>query len=168
MKIQIGGLSEGVHQYHFEVAPSEIGLEDSFLRDIKVDASLEKTGNQFFLRAVIQALGRFECDRCVGQFDRPLSSSYQMNYVWEASDTGRFDPAEVQVIPPGLSIVDIAEDVRQTILLSIPLKVLCRDDCKGLCPRCGKNQNEGACGCRDTVADPRWEKLRALQKSNLQ
>ena len=168
MKIQIGGLSEGVHQYHFAALASEIGLEDAFLRDVKVDATLEKTGTQFYLRADIQTLGIFECDRCVGQFDRTLTSSYQMYYVWNGAETSSLDPTEVQVISPGLNIINIAEDVRQTILLSVPLKVLCREECKGLCPHCGKNLNEGACGCRETGADPRWDKLRSLQKSNLQ
>jgi len=168
MKIQVGGLSEGLHQYHFAELASEIGLEDAFLRDVRVDATLEKTGNQFYLRANIQAIGRFQCDRCVGQFDRPLTSSYQMHYVWDGAETGSLDPAEVQAIPPGLSVINIADDVRQTILLSVPLKVLCREDCKGLCAHCGKNLNEGACGCREIRSDSRWDKLRSLQKSNLQ
>jgi uncharacterized protein len=168
MKIQIGGLSEGVHQYHFDAPASEIGLDDAFLQDVTVDATLEKTGTQLYLRADIKTIGRFECDRCVGQFDRPLTSTYQMNYVWDEADTGSLDPAEIQIIPPGLSIINIAEDVRQTILLSVPLKVLCREDCKGLCPQCGKNLNEGACACRESGVDSRWDKLRSLQKSNLQ
>ncbi len=168
MKIQIGGLSEGLHQYSFNAPASEIGLEDEFLREIKVDATLEKTGTQYYLRAKIETTGKFACDRCVGQFDRPLNSSYQMYYVWDGTDTSSLDPAEVQVIPPGLSIIDIGDDVRQTILLSVPLKILCREDCKGLCSQCGKNLNEGPCSCRETPADPRWEKLRSLKKSNLQ
>ena len=55
--------------------------------------------------------------------------------------------------------------LRDTILLSIPLKPLCREECKGLCPVCGKNLNEGECEHvkkKEEEIDPRWEKLKAL------
>ena len=52
--------------------------------------------------------------------------------------------------------------LRENILLSLPVQPLCREDCRGLCPRCGANLNQGACSCRETPADPRFEALRKL------
>ncbi len=62
-------------------------------------------------------------------------------------------------------ILDMTEVLRQDVLVALPVHVLCRDDCKGLCPTCGKNLNEGPCECpADT--DPRWAVLRDLLNDN--
>ena len=167
MRIQVGGLSDGIHQYRFQVDPAELSLDGNFAEDVIVEVSLDKTGNRFLLRSTIQASGTFECDRCVAQFARTLQSSYQMYYVPEGDDQGENDPAEIQVIPSGLTVIDISDDVRQTIQLSIPLKLLCQDDCEGLCPHCGTNLNNEQCSCTATSIDPRWEKLAGLQRKNL-
>jgi uncharacterized protein len=166
MKIQLGGLSEGTHQFHFQAGPAEIGLGDTFVNDLTVDVTLEKTGTQLFLTAAIEAEGKFLCDRCVSEFVSALPSSYHMYYVTEGVTDQHMDSSEMQVVPPGLSTLDIAEDVRQTIVLSVPLKLLCSETCKGLCPRCGRNRNIEACVCAETVTDPRWEQLRMLKTKN--
>ncbi|MGC9159324.1 MAG: YceD family protein, partial [Terracidiphilus sp.] len=55
------------------------------------------------------------------------------------------------------------EDVlREQVLLSLPVRTLCKPDCKGLCPRCGENRNEKACHCDEATSDPRWEALAGL------
>jgi uncharacterized protein len=59
--------------------------------------------------------------------------------------------------------VDLAPAVREQILLQIPPPPLCRDDCPGLCPRCGKDLNEGDCGCDRAAMDPRWAALKGIQ-----
>ena len=163
MKIQVGGLSEGVHPYSFTATPAELGVEADFAEDIAVEATLEKSNGEFLLRATVATNANWQCDRCVAQYRNPIAAGYQMYYIWEGGDGARFDPAEVQVIPPGSNMIDIGEDVRQTLLLSVPLKRVCREDCKGLCPHCGKNLNEGTCGCTVTLPDGRWDKLKDLQ-----
>jgi uncharacterized protein len=165
MKIQVGGLSEGTHRYRFASPATEIGLGKEFPRDAEVEATLEKTGNQFYLDAVVHATGAFQCDRCVAEFTVDLSPRLRMIYLWEGGDAAHFDPAEVQIIAPGSTVIDITEDVRQTLMLAVPLKLLCRDSCKGLCPQCGKNLNEGRCACTDAPGDSRWERLRSIQKN---
>ncbi|MEW6509556.1 MAG: DUF177 domain-containing protein [Bacteroidota bacterium] len=163
MKIQVGGLSEGLHAYRFTVAPADLGLGAEFEEDVSVQATLEKTGNELLLKTTVATGAWWECDRCITRFRQGIGGGYQMYYVWEGNDTARFDPAELQVVSTGLTMIDLSEDVRQTILLAVPLKRVCREQCKGLCPHCGKNLNEGPCDCRDTIADGRWDKLRELQ-----
>ena len=70
------------------------------------------------------------------------------------------------MIAPGQTVIDMADDVRQTVLLSVPLKNVCRDECRGLCPLCGRNLNEGTCDCKETPVDGRWDKLKELQNNN--
>ncbi len=163
MKIQIGGMSEGIHRYRFQVASDMLQLGGQFLNDIVIDATLDKSNAQILLTASIQAAARFECDRCVSPFERALSTTYTMLYVTEGSDTDQLDPAEVQVIPAGLHVIDITEDVRQSVLLAVPLKLLCSENCKGLCPTCGQNLNTGNCSCAHEESDSRWEGLRRLR-----
>ncbi|HEY2030087.1 MAG TPA: DUF177 domain-containing protein [Myxococcales bacterium] len=59
--------------------------------------------------------------------------------------------------------LDLRPAVREQILLSLPSAPVCSEDCKGLCPRCGKDLNEGECGCDRTVMDPRWAALKGIQ-----
>ncbi|MBI4536245.1 MAG: DUF177 domain-containing protein [Ignavibacteriae bacterium] len=165
MKIQIGGLSEGIHQYSFQVPSSEVELGEHFHGDVHVEATLDKTTTQLLLKANIRTVGRFECDRCTAEFDASLDPSYQMCYVTEADEYPGIDPDEMQVIPTGLSVIDIGEDVRQMVLLAVPLKLLCKEACKGLCPHCGTNLNIDRCSCEDSGIDSRWEKLRRIQNN---
>lgn len=162
MTIQIGGLSEGIHEYHFRADAAEMGLEKQFAGDVVVSAVLEKNGSQLFLKAAIQTTGTFSCDRCLVEFTSPMNPTYHMYYVTHREDADRFDPAEVAVLGTADHSITLDDDVRQVIMLSVPLKLLCRTDCAGLCPECGRNRNEGACSCDTTVTDNRWEALRRL------
>jgi uncharacterized protein len=60
--------------------------------------------------------------------------------------------------------MELADSLREQVLLAAPVKVVCRENCKGICAQCGKNLNEGACDCAPAVADPRWHALRDLKK----
>ena len=165
MKIQIGGLSEGVHEYQFSEGASDLGLTDGFKGDVRVSVTLEKTGKQMVLKGGVTAEGDFVCDRCTRPLSVPVSSSYRMYYVAEGEEFAGVDPAELSIVP-GSGTLDITEDVRQTILLAVPLKLLCADSCRGLCPHCGKNLNVESCSCTVEQGDSRWEPLRSLRGSN--
>ena len=166
MKIQVGGLSEGSHDYAFEADGRALDLGDGITSPVRVSARLEKTGTQVFLTVQTETTGTFPCDRCLAPFDRTLSPRYRMTYVCDADEAGQFDPAEVQVISPALTVIDITEDVRQTILLAVPLKLVCRENCQGLCPTCGVNWNDAPCSCREESVDTRWDALRNLGTKN--
>lgn len=56
--------------------------------------------------------------------------------------------------------LELADVVREQVLMELPMRSLCREDCKGICPGCGKNRNVEECGCRPNFADPRWDALR--------
>ena len=76
---------------------------------------------------------------------------------------GSFDPGLVDEETYAGKEIDLAAAVREQILLQIPSSPLCREDCVGLCTRCGKDLNEGECGCDRAVVDPRWAVLKAIQ-----
>ena len=70
----------------------------------------------------------------------------------------------VRRIPEDAGELDLKEAIREEVILSQTLLVLCDPDCKGLCPQCGVNLNEESCECSVEEADPRWDALRALKK----
>jgi uncharacterized protein len=116
-----------------------------------------------------QFAGQFEvpCARCVEPVEVPLSGEFDLI----------FRPVGVDADAPERSITAVEteigyyqegslslEDVlREQVLLSLPARTLCKEDCKGLCPRCGKNRNLEPCNCDEGPSDPRWEALGGLR-----
>jgi uncharacterized protein len=60
--------------------------------------------------------------------------------------------------------LELEDALREQVLLAVPLKAVCRPECKGLCPQCGQNLNEGSCSCHEKQEDPRWHALRDLKQ----
>ena len=162
MKIDISGLSEGLHQYTLTPEPSEIGLGEQFRETVRVFLTLDKSNRQIHTKVRVETVGSFCCDRCIDEFTRQVRNAYQMFYTSEEVDQGLCEVDEVQFVSPDVREIDIGDDVRQIVMLAIPQKLLCKESCAGLCPRCGWNLNRGRCSCRVEEVDPRWDKLRGL------
>ena len=97
------------------------------------------------------------CDRCLTPLTRPQHMEFSHILVLSLN---REENDEFIVVSDGL--LDLAELVNADILLELPTSVVCGEDCKGLCPICGHNLNEGDCGCDRSVPDRRFDKLREL------
>ena len=165
MKLSISNLSDGVHDYALTAEPGNLRLAENFGAIVSVDLTVDKSNRQLFLRARVRTEAQFFCDCCLEQLKRTLENSYHMFYVYSEAESLNHERDEVTVIAPETSSIDISEDVRQYLLLAVPLKVLCREECKGLCPRCGVNLNQGHCECTMEKVDVRWEALRKLKKN---
>jgi uncharacterized protein len=147
LKINISNLSEGVHEYNFEESPSSIELDRRFSKPVLVQVELEKRRRQLFLTGHAKTSGRFVCDRCLDEFESVVNANYRMTYVYDASDAGEVDKDELTVIHMSTNEIRIDEDVREYILLAVPLKLLCKESCAGLCGTCGANLNHETCDC---------------------
>ena len=113
--------------------------------------------------------GRFEvpCARCVEPVEHPLAASFDLLYRPIGVDANQAEHAistsETEIgyyNGDGLVLEDV---LREQVLLSLPEKTLCRADCKGLCPRCGRNLNTESCSCESAEVDPRWSALSDLR-----
>ncbi len=153
MKINISNLSEGIHDYQFDEPSSEIGLDERFSNAVSVQVKLEKRRRQLFLTGHIETSGKFVCDRCLDNFDRRFSLDYRMAYVYDESDAGEVDRDEITVLKMSTNVINIDEDVKEYVLLAIPLKLLCKEDCAGLCGKCGENLNHASCNCPKEETD---------------
>ena len=98
------------------------------------------------------------CDRCAAEFDRSIDFPIDVVLVTELSNEENEDE---WVFPLEGDSADLDDIVRTVFVLNLDSKLLCKDDCKGLCHRCGKNLNDGPCGCRKEP-DPRFAALRQL------
>ena len=162
LKINISKLPEGAHQRSLQATPEEIGLDPRFTKEVLVESTLEKTSRQLYVRTEFKTGGVFTCDRCLEEFEREVSSGFGTMYVTDP-DGAKSDSDDVQVITPDTNTIDLGEDVRQYAVLALPPKMLCRDDCAGLCPRCGTNLNRAKCDCDKDEVDSRWSGLQKLK-----
>jgi len=164
LKIGVSGLSAGSHEYSLTVPSSDILLEDNLDSPVTVDVRLEKSVRQILIRAKISTSGEFPCDRCLVRFRQGLSGGYAMVYTFDEVDAGAYPPEEVRVVHPDVSMIDLTDDVREIIMLSVPLKLICRDDCRGLCSGCGADINTTTCNCRQETTNLPWQGLEKLLK----
>src|ERR1035437_4497360 len=105
--------------------------------------------------------------RCVEPVEIPQGADFDLIYRPAAADA---DPTERSITAPETEIgyyqgdsLALEDVLREQVLLSLPLKTLCKPDCKGLCPRCGANRNSQPCSCDVGPSDPRWEALAGLR-----
>jgi len=120
---------------------------EGFFGDVKVFGEVEDVGRCFVVRGQIECQKSFTCDRCL----TPATEKQVHAFDEE------FDKAEAVD-----DLIDITELLRDVALASQPMKNLCKTDCKGLCPVCGANLNEGDCGCDRFIVDPRLAALTEL------
>ena len=128
-----------------------------FMSPVRVQGTV--TAKDGFANLAVKASFSFSipCDRCARQVDRRCA--YSFSHVLVRSLENGDDDRYVEVRSEQL---DLDELVREDILLELPTKFLCREDCKGICPKCGKNLNDGPCGCEQQAADTRFDVLKNL------
>ena len=166
IQINIARLSEGRHSHRFEVSPADLSLGKAYSGLVQIETELNRSGRQFLLQTRFEAAGAFICDRCLETFTTPLTGTYRILYVPEGTaPPGEAADGEVQTVPADAQVITLDEDVRQYVELAVPGKLLCRDDCRGLCPQCGRNWNVGSCSCQQAEPDSRWDALKKLTNS---
>jgi uncharacterized protein len=107
------------------------------------------------------------CDRCVEPASVAVENHFDLVYMPAAvapkGGEDEIDEAGVEVGFYEGSGLELNEVLREVVLLALPMQMTCSEDCRGVCPKCGQNRNQGDCGCRVEATDDRWEKLRALR-----
>ncbi len=107
-----------------------------------------------------------QCDRCLGRATFPLTASFDLFYR-PMAEIAREEEVEIDEGETELGFyegggMELKEILREQILLILPMQRTCAETCKGICPVCGKNRNEGECGCSVSTADDRWGALKNL------
>jgi uncharacterized protein len=114
--------------------PQEWEMERDDLKviaPIKAVAFIRQENDNLFVQITVTTSFELECARCLKKFEIPVEEKFNLDYNIKSKTT-----------------LDIAPDIRQEMILEYPIKPLCHELCKGLCPVCGKNLNEGKCECK--------------------
>jgi uncharacterized protein len=166
LRLNVGFLlKEGVG-YSREILLDEphLGIAaDLIVEQFRGVLTLTRTPQGLYASARLEARTSSECSRCLTEFAQTVTSRFTELYHYPR-ETAHQDG---NIIPEDLNL-DFSAVVREDMLLSLPLQPLCRPDCKGLCPNCGKNWNEGPCDCPTDEGDPRLAVLKQLLDNNAQ
>lgn len=136
--------------------------EYRFPQPLKISGSVSNNGKSLILRAEAKGLMTTNCARCMKEITVPAEFRIDENL---SRDDGEISNNE-DVILFHDTTIDIDDIVYNNFLMSVEGRYLCSEDCRGLCPTCGKDLNEGDCDCSGENIDPRWESLLNIMKDN--
>jgi uncharacterized protein len=122
---------------------------------------------QFRLVGRVQTTLELSCSRCLEPFTLPVDAEFDLRYQPHSQNTGEGERAiEEDDLATAFyenDTIDLGQLMREQFYLDLPMKPLCGEECRGLCPVCGTNLTRGACGCRRDWNDPRLAPLQALK-----
>ncbi len=137
MKININQIAPEGLILEEEIPVASLDLETEIIKfrgPVRIKAKVFKITNALTVDLTLNCSAYAICSRCLNEFEIDLNKKLRLNY-----------PVSKQELT-----LDLGPDIREEIILDYPLKPLCIPNCKGLCPKCGKNLNEGGCSCAIT------------------
>jgi uncharacterized protein len=166
LRIDLAAVREGPVETTAEVAaddPLVVGSGVALASPLVVTGRLSAAGEgKYYWQARLVTVVNAECRRCLAPVHVPLTQTLGLVFITE-DEAG--DEDDCYVVPRRATMLDLSEAVREELILAVPQFVECRDDCRGLCPRCGADLNAGPCGCQQET-DPRWAALTRLRKGD--
>lgn len=127
--------------------------------------SIQRRGRDVFVEGEVRATFSFECSRCLDRFEYPVLAS--LRQILRPLGAGRVETRELELKAEDLEYGQYEEDfisldavVEEHLLLSLPMRPLCVEGCKGLCPKCGENWNHATCACRESSGKSPFDSLK--------
>ena len=166
-----------VRQIRFETdfPPGEIDYQESKIRQITplhADGSAELLSNtlgEIRIHGHLTVDMEADCDRCLEPVRIPLNSDFDLFYRpvvhTPIGHEVAIDEAESEMGFYEGGGIELGDVLREHILLTLPMQQICSEACLGICPTCGKNRNQGDCGCEVKPADDRWSALRSMKSA---
>ncbi|RLA85031.1 MAG: DUF177 domain-containing protein [Deltaproteobacteria bacterium] len=149
------------------------GPKGSLEEDLRLVSSIEgevelrRKGDGVKAKGWLKTAVFIKCARCLKEFELPISSRFEGLYLHikyaphqEEVELSREDMEVTFLLE---EVIDLGQMIHEQIWIHIPMKPLCKEDCKGLCPLCGADLNEGECGCKREEIDPRFAVLKGLK-----
>ena len=133
---------------------------------VRLVFDVNRDGTSFRLVGRAASVLELTCSRCVEAYRWPVAADFDLLYLPEADNTGEGDlevqDEDLNVAFYRAETIDLGQMVREQFYLAVPMKPLCADTCRGLCPACGTNLNNASCECRREWSDPRLSGLKVL------
>jgi uncharacterized protein len=181
MKISFSGIHNKTSVEEFDTDPLELDIQAGdieFADGIHVVCTISKYTDLSKLEIEVTAQVEQNCSLCVEPFRQDITGEVSLiirhmkkgelipSYAEDDSeDIDAYDDNLI-ILPFGENSIDITENVHDALLLAVPTKPVCGGDCKGLCADCGKNLNNGDCGCSKDTIDSRWQTLSKLSNKS--
>ena len=170
MRIELENLEGGKGDFAHVYNPDDLNTIDERVKltaPATVNGKIRLAGNEVFVNGHVDARAQVECDRCLKPIELPVNADFELEYItgseYESSEVAELTEAEMSVSVFDGDAIDVDEIVKEQILLAVPTRMLCREDCKGICPQCGTDRNTGECKCVTEDIDPRWAALKNLK-----
>lgn len=172
MVIDVTRIEDAVLPFSFRVEPDELDLDTPTYRivgPVAVAGDIEKHIGAVKVKGTINGAAEIDCTRCLQAVQQPLSIDFDVEYLTEGvlGSDGEHEINEADLETDELqgNALDLTQLAREQVLLNIPEQFFCREDCKGLCEKCGENLNLVDCNCGQDEIDPRWAALKDLKNS---
>jgi uncharacterized protein len=158
---------------HAVVVNAELPANDPIWEDgdprpetaVHVTGRLSAAGpGRYYWHGRIEGRVVLDCNRCLEEAHADVSD--EAHLIFAEAGAEETDDPDVYQLDPDADEIDLRPAIREEWLLAAPSFALCRDTCKGLCPRCGKDLNDGPCDCAEESVDPRWDALKKLKTNN--
>jgi uncharacterized protein len=169
MRIELENLEGGKGEFAHVYQPDDLNPVDeriSLSGPATVSGKVRLAGNEVFVNGHVETRTTVECDRCLQPVEMPVDTDFALEYItgseYESSGVAELTEAEMSVAVFDGEAIDVDEIVKEQIVLAVPTRMLCREDCKGICPECGTDRNTGDCSCATNDTDPRWAALKKL------
>ena len=156
-------LVEGKNRFELEANPDELGLSEyTFSAPLRCEIGIERIRDRIDVRVDLGARLELSCSRCGKPMQQDIQTSADVTYLPELRRRAAEDELDAADLEFYREEIDLRSVVRDAFLLVVPIAVLCRKDCKGLCPSCGTNLNLSSCECEKKEVSSPFEKLRRI------
>lgn len=142
---------------------------DFKLRKVDLDCLVTKTSTTVFIKGEFSAIIDSNCSRCLEDISVPIGGNFTYTLIPAKAETREdleLTAEELEISHYQGDLIDLTPIICEQIILQIPIKTPCREECKGLCPRCGINLNTSSCNCHLAVVDNRMAVLKKIKVKN--
>ena len=170
MKVDLRRLEEEQDGRGVLTAEESVAVIDAFdkqrIVDCRIELSWERRGGAIFFHAELAGELPTQCHLCLDDVPTPIRGEFDV-VVRKGAARGSYDQAgeeaqDLVTLAPNQREFSFDQYIIENLIVNIPMKIYCREDCKGLCPQCGVNRNKSSCDCLE-ASDPRWDQLRKLK-----
>jgi len=159
MELKLHEVEEGQSRLEIELAADSVGItqQDVALEGpLRIGLSLDRRGDEIWIRGTVHAIALQQCSRCLVDFSQILELDFEV-FCAKLPSARTMSPKALDEEDGGVHfhdghVLSIDSEIREAVLLGLPMRPLCRDACAGLCPRCGEDRNLGPCRCVGAAA----------------
>lgn len=169
MRIELEKLAElgGKFARVYQADELRLDTEVRLAEPAEVHGRIRRKGGEVELQGRLDTKLEVVCGRCLQPVELPITAEFNERFVqtvtWAADEQHELQVEDLNLAVFDGEGIELDDLVREELLLAVPVNVLCREDCRGLCPNCGIDRNLNDCQCESNEGDSRWQKLKELQ-----